>query len=330
MSTEQPRLRWFTGLDDLEDLVSGTGLKVIPSDPTSAKTLEPGEFIRLSPDDASRCGLRLRMPDDAEAVTKAVAATGLPAEAVKVVVIAEDTFLKERCFVLGPVDPVALTGEHVLASLGGTRVRALQNPFAGFELRLVYVLDRDLDHGIARRPHRKGTILAKSVWQVKGQRDIGGLTPQPLDQKTREDAKLPPGTVLFLKVDGDLLVADDLDALTVYVHEGLYNRLASARGAERTLILQQLSIDAVIQLAFLMSKQMDATFEWDGQHGAALRLLNRLVRELTPARHHLVAKDFARKLHSEPEWVGAVLSGTRRQAVKLIRLFEDPDNAEEQ
>src|SRR4051794_4976080 len=116
MSTEHPVERWFTGLEGLEVLASECQLRVVESDFGSTE-YPPGTTLRLSVEEVARIGLRLIMPSDLEAIAVAVEQTHLPPDSVKVVVIAEDRFLKERVIVHGPVSASELQGEVVLTKV---------------------------------------------------------------------------------------------------------------------------------------------------------------------------------------------------------------------
>lgn len=328
MSTERSHTRWFTGLEGLERLAQLFTLAVYEPDMT-VTTLASGDTIRLASHDIPKLGLRLVPPDDRATLDKAIRDTGWgdDVDAIKVVLIAEDRFLKERQFLTGtPLDPTEALEELTIATVSGPRPPALQNPFGGFEVQLVFVLNRDLDHRIARRPHRKGTILARAAWEVRGERDAGGLEPLPLLEAKRRDEGLPAGTLLFVEPPDDLLNADHLGGLSIYIHEGLYKRLAQARGAERTAVLQQLSNDAMCQLVYLAAAQVEPGVDIDVDASAALRLLHRRV---VAGGARMNKDQFAHKLRHEPHCLVAVLSGLEGQANRLLKMFDDNEGPEE-
>lgn len=328
MNTERSHTRWFIGLEGLEELARRFTLAVYEPDMT-VTTLAPGETLRVASHDIPKLGLKLVPPDDAAALGRAIAETDLgeSVNAIKVVLIAEDRFLKERQFLTGKaLDPTEDLKELTIATVNGPRPEALQNPFGGFELQLVFVLARDLDHGIARRPHRKGTILARAAWEVRGERHTGGLEPLPLHEAKRRDEALPVGTLLFVEPPDELLNAEHLGGLSVYIHEGLYKRLAQARGAERTTVLQQLSNDAMCQLVYLAAAQVEPGVDIDVDASAALRLLHRRV---IAGGARIDKGQFAHKLRYEPHWLVAVLSGLEGQANRLLKMFDDNEGPEE-
>lgn len=324
MSTEQPVQRWFTGLEGLEALALGARLRVTESD-FSQTDLEANDTMRLPVDEVGRIGLRLLLSPDLDAIGEAVKMTNLNPEDVKVLVIAEDRFLKERTILIDPELASFLSGETIITKVDEPRKSALANPFNGFELSLIYVLGQDCEATIARRPHRKGTILASASWTIRGQRDAAGLDPLPLKEDVLDKAKLPKGTLLYVESDGELLLEDDLRSVKVYVHEGLLKRVAQGRGADRTTVLQQLSIDALVQLVYLVARQIEPDYVWDGQGSAALRLIQTLLKDLgRPASTDSIAA----LVRDETQRVVAIVSGAGKQAARLMNMFDEIDQTE--
>ena len=170
MSTENPFIPIFDGLGGLQTLVDRLVLDVRSTKAAYADQLEPGGLIRLPAHDLRRIGLKLRSDWTDDEVRTATAEASLGLEQVAFIVTAEDGFLKERLQLGDPLPATSLPRELTLVGYNGDRREALRNQHRGFTLDVHLVLENDIDP-VPFRPHRKGTILARSTFKVRPQRD---------------------------------------------------------------------------------------------------------------------------------------------------------------
>ncbi len=325
MSTERKMVRPFVGLEKLEDLAARVRLKVVDSG-NDLQVLEAGANAWFPRRDVAELGLELVFDWTEGEIIEAAKQARIPIDRIEVYLIAEDGFLKERA-VLDHWSIAATESSFVLAQRRQGRARALQNPNSGFDLSVVAVLVDEMAERLLFRPHRKGTILAQTEFGIRGEAATGSFKLQPLTDEVRAVPKLPISTVLYVKIEGDLLHTEDMaGAVDVYVNEQLYGALDATRAPGRALVLQQLAIDAWCQIVHVLRGEMGEEFEWDGKTGAALRGLFGLAKTLRPT----ITKDaLIALIGTSPEELCALLSGAGRQAGLLMKLVEVADEGDE-
>jgi hypothetical protein len=321
MSTERPIVRPFTGLEKFEELAASLHLDV--RDVTNTVTrLEPSTTARYANHEVAGLGLALHLGWDADEIAAAAEAARISTDSIGCLLIAEDSFLKERV-VLESWAVTDVPPSWVIAERGGGRCPALSNPFGGFDLEVVIVLQEELTERLVFRPHRKGTVLAAAHFAVRSSGNGSGLDPVPLDEDTRRSQGLPPGTVLFVEANGELWDAEDMSTVvTVYVNEALLGSLATSRGPERALVSRQLAIDTWSQIVMLLSREAADHGEWNGSTGAALRGLLALVK----AQSAVTPEKLDELIRDRPEVLCAMVSGAMRHAKSLSALLDGPES----
>ena len=326
MSTENPVLRSFKGLGPFEDLVDRVRLEV--TDSSLIPVLhEPVATYRFPVAEIAHLGLRLLFDWTPDELAEAARSARVPLDRVRLHVIVEDSFLKERESVRAGGFAASEVPERLeLSARGGPRAAALRNRNTGFEIHVAWVLAEPMEEVLAFRPHRKGTILADTSFVIRSERNDQGLDPIPLDAQTRDHNGLSAHTVLFVECDGSLLDEEDLArVVTIYVHEQLYAAMMG-RGPEKTAIVQQLALEAWSQIVHVVRDELTDDFEWDGTSGAALRLLYRLVKGERPK---LTTAEFMALLRKDPRVICALLSGVAGQAKLLLKVVGDADTKED-
>lgn len=323
-NTERPIVRAFKGLVGLEALVVETSLQVrcLGREP---EILRPYDACWVAAAQVCELGLRLEIPWLANEVAAACAMADLTPQQVRVCIIAEDRFLKERV-VLGEWPIADVPAPCVITESGQARERAMSNPFEGFTLLVAIVLAEEQADHRPRRPHRKGTILASATFSVRVDRSIGGLDPKRLDAQTREDHDLPAATLIFVEVEDELLEAEDIGAvLSIYINENLYDSLGRSRTHERSIVLRQLAMDAWFQVIHRLSAELPDGYTWEEHRGALMRSLFGLTKKV---RKKLTEDEFIQLLGREPNKLCALISASGRQVSDLVTLVEPAEETE--
>jgi len=317
VSTENPIIRNFDGLEGLEELASRLRLKVrvaLGIDPTE---LEPGSTLRLPAHDLRKVGLELAGGWELAELEDAAAAADIALGDVAAVVVAEDGFLKERRVVLGPVPAIELLAEPRLAGYSAERDVVLQNSERGFSIEVHFILVEERPPR-PYRPHRKGTILASARFAVRSTRDSGGIDPRPLTEEKIEEFGLSKRSVLFLDHDGPLVQLEHLDgSLDVYINEELLAAASHHRGNDRDAVIGGLAAEAMCQLVYIIHQELQDTEPPTGDRSAVLRMVRRSLADVDV---RLTLPEVAEYVKNKPAVVAGLLSGVDRRAQRLLSI----------
>jgi hypothetical protein len=294
MSTETPRVRNFIGLDDLEKLTNCFELAVNLGFGNQF-SIQNGEVAPVVPGDIRDIGLSLNTKTDTAQLLEAIGNAGLKAEEVSLYVIAEGRFLKNRDLIFGA--PVLHLEDSIsLSQWKGPRPDSMNDRKHGFELQVVFALNKSIEH-VPLRPRRLGTILADASFGIKPTKIGEGFTPLPLTDEVRAD-RLPKGTILWVEPLGELFEAENLDdAVSIYIDEDLHNDIGTLRTKESRTIQVQLALEALAQIVFL----------------AAAELAN---REITDSDEQSV---FGQYLFSQLQKVAGSRISTPRDALLIVK-----------
>lgn len=324
MSTENPMIPIFQGLEGFEELMSRARLRVRSSLIEEATSLEPGSSIRMPSTDLRKVGLELVLDWEPQEVLEAANLADLGPYEVAFVVVAEDGFLKERTIVAGPVPAPEAAQVVKLAGFGGDRPAAMMNSGNGFNVEVYFVLSSGQTPR-PLQPHRKGTILGSATFGIKPTRDSGGLDPKPLTAELIEKFDLSPKSLLYLDYDGPIVELEHLDgALDVYVNEQLLVAASKHRGDERDAILISLAVEAMCQLVHVVSRELETVTPPEGDNSAVLRMIRRM---LSDAGRKVGTDEIADLIKNRPLFVTGLISGHLGRAQQLLTVIAgDNDN----
>ena len=327
MSTENPIIPNFDGLEGFEELASRLRMNVRVALAADPEQLEPGSTIRLPSFDFRKIGVELSHDWAEGEVAGAAAQAHLSDAQIDVVVIAEDGFLKERTIVAGPAPASDFPSSAKLAPYNGERAAAMQNSDRGFALGVHMVLGSERDPK-PFQPHRKGTILASAQFQVRATRDTGGLDPKPLTDDKIVEFELSKNSVLFVHCDDDMVTLEHLEGqLEVYVNEALLAAASHQRTDERDAVMNGLAIEAMGQLVHHVSRELETISPPDGDGSAVLRMIR---RSLADAGVKKSADEVVELVRNDPFRVVGLLSGLDHRAQRLLSVVAGEEEREEE
>ena len=330
MSTENPIIRPFDGLEELEELAGDLRLSVRTNLRDEPMLLESDELVRLASHDLRRIGVAVRHNWKQDRIASAVAAARLKPDQVDVVVTVEDSFLKERVVAApGRVPIMALTDTLKLAAHDGRdRPEAMQNSRRGFDVEVHIILNDDIKP-LTFRPHRLGTVLARSKFKIRSSRDSGGLDPKPLTTERIKDFEVTAKTVLYVDCEDVLELQELGQGLGIYVNEKLLATLSHQRGTEKDVVLGSLAVEALSQIALATHTALhDAGMtDWNGEGYPVLRLLQ---ANLKKAGRNLDPDSIVTMLRDKPLTVAGLFSGLDRRNQRLLELVAGEDGDQQQ
>lgn len=327
MSTENPVIPNFDGLEGFEELASRLRLHVRVALAADPEQLEPGATIRLPSFDFRKIGIELVHDWTDGEVDGAAKQANLGDARIDVVVIAEDSFLKERKIVAGPTSGCDFPSRSPLAPYNGERPTAMQNSERGFALVVHLVLAAEREPK-PFQPHRKGTILASARFQVRATRDTGGLDPKPLTEDKINEFELSSRSVLYVHCDDDMVTLEHLEGqLEVYINEALLAAASHQRTDERDAVMNGLAVEAMGQLVHRVSRELESIVPPEGDGSAVLRMIR---RSLVDAGVKKSADEVVELVRDEPFRVVGLLSGLDHRAQRLLSVVAgDEERGEE-
>jgi hypothetical protein len=212
------------------------------------------------------------------------------------------------------------------------RPRALRGPVGGCDIRVYFCLARQFPPR-ALHPWRKGTWLGKQEFQLRT--DLGGVgfTPVRLTDELRGELGLDPQVTKYARVDPEVSVFDaevPADAVSVYIDEGLLDRLAVVANSPIGKQLQrQLFLDAVWAIAMRAIAEISAddglghadVDEFDGSlvHGV-VEMVGGRTKDSAGARSR---NDRYRQLVEDPARFLSNLESRLASRRDVMDLFED-------
>jgi hypothetical protein len=326
VSTENPVIPNFDGLEGFTELASRLRLHVRVALAADPEELEPGSTIRLPSFDFRKVGVELVHDWTDGEIAGAAAQAHLADPLIDVVVIAEDGFLKERTIVAGPTPGSDFPDRSQLAPYNGERPAAMQNSERGFSLVVYLVLASEREPK-PFQPHRKGTILASAQFQVRSTRDTGGLDPRPLTVDKIIDFELSENSVLYVHCDDDMVTLEHLEGqLEVYVNEALLAAASHQRSDERDAVMNGLAIEAMGQVVHQVSRELETIVPPEGDGSAVLRMIR---RSLAAAGVKKSSDEVVQLVRDDPFRVTGLLSGLDRRAQRLLSVVAGDDEEED-
>jgi len=263
MSTENPRISNFIGLEHFDALFTKVGLGVFDGQQWS-KLNHESDKLECAQELIPYVGLQIENKVTLAEWSSAAALAGLESADLDLIVVAEDPFLKQRDVLLRR--PLGEFEELVeLAGFEKRRSPSLMNSKSGLSIEAAIILRSGIEPRPGR-PHRAGTRLTSMIFRVRSHPDAGGINPLPLTPEIISDNKLNTKTEIWVQQNGSLLNADVLkEAFKIYVSYDLLAALTLRRsGPEHDYIGSVLAVTACQQIALLLSGELsqDPTFQW--------------------------------------------------------------------
>lgn len=324
MSTENPIISNFIGLQGLQGALEKITLVVNDNGSVSVMSAEFDRNDNFDPASISRLGLTLNIGIDEPSLVAASEEARLQVEDIKLAVVAEDPFLKERDLIYFE-DVSANLGEIKLYSRGGIRPRSMLNSSEGLRIEVYLVLGENIEI-LPGRPYREGTKLAGLKFRLTSYPEAGGITLHELTEIVRNDNGLSKKTQLFVEKSGELLGSSSLgEAITVYAESKLLHALRGARsGLEYSFIATGLAIHTTQQIAYMLSSELNAdpSFVWGDEEQAVLSFIHQKLNEVTRVGKPKPSKDEAvRLLREEPQTVVALITALHDYAKDARNLL---------
>jgi hypothetical protein len=173
--------------------------------------------------------------------------SGIPADAVSLLIVATTPFLKTTAVVFEHRLSALETLDRTVVLTEPERPTPLRAPFNGFVTDTFLLLNRDLPPA-PLRPHGLGTWLAHGRFRIETNLAPALLPPTPLTDELRQKLELQPKTIRYLDF-GDHDVFDpyrEQDQPTFYVDDQLLAQLNARKTSPSSKAIQmQLAYDFV-------------------------------------------------------------------------------------
>jgi len=319
MSSETPIIRNFKGLGGFEALIRQSGLIVNQGYGNSA-TLEVGDTITIPAVELRGLGMSIEVPWSDSERDKAILESGLTAEDIDLVVIAESGFLKNRD-VLKVINISNVQKLEILVGYMKIRDDVLLDKRHGFNIHLFLALNKQIPH-IPLRPRRMGTILAQAEFAIRPTKLGNGLRPKPLTEEIISQYGLSKTSVVFVAQETSLLETDAIDeAVSIYLNEELFNSLGQLRSPEAKLLQTVFAIDALKQIIYLVSKELGK--EQIRQTDIDSTIVTFLHQQLVAAQGKNAATkaENAKMIKDEPNQAAALVSSLKTQKASFMALI---------
>jgi hypothetical protein len=266
VSTENPVISNFRGLEKFQELIDQVVLEVFDADSGGWFQLErDGDKFRCHGSDIPNLGIRILAPNDEKKFSETCDTADIDPDDVIFVVRTDASFVRERHF---PIKMKAKEVQGVMAVVesGGTRPRSLQDHRRGAVVEVAFLLDRDLLPKPGR-PFRRGTRLSSKSFFIRPLPDAHGIDPLPLTEEVIGEHNLPPKTVLFVDFHGSLLDNTPFsEVIQVYADAKLLEELTIRRkGPAYDFIGTQLAVEACQQIVSAAATEilMTPNFIWE-------------------------------------------------------------------
>jgi hypothetical protein len=332
MSTENPVLRPYDGLDQLNQLQTRLRLSVQTFE---VENCDVGERVEVSPVDLRGVGLRLESQWSQVEVADAISQTGIPIDAIEVVIVVDGRFLKRRELIKTVQLADLINGVNIVERHDSNRPIAMLDKRHGFLVEVNVVLGRELPR-IPLRPWRKGTILATSSFRIATNEDDSGLDPEPLTADIIREYKLSRNSHVFVLVEtDDLLGLDSLNGnLRVFVNEELYEECSSNRNLATIHHMQSVAVGAISQIVHLVSAELSNRTdleELQSDPPAIIRLIETSLLEVTDHKSVMPVDSLVETIKTDPQRVIAVLSAAGGLVWSWLDQIKDrEDNGDEE
>ncbi len=325
MNRESPIVRPWENLELVQALLDKCNLFVTSKFGLPA-TLKSNQPMRVDFEEIRELGLTLLPQWGDSDIKKALGKIDLLANDIKVTVIADSSFLKNR-FVLYSELLSKVPSQVLLAEQSKARNEALLDRRNGFQIEVSLILVKErAPKSLA--PYRKGSILAETSFGIKPIPNLNGLSPKPLDEVTAKRLKLPMSTEVVVFPECALLEIDTFEGnLTIYMNEGIYNLCANRKDKWVEQYLSSLALAALCQLVYLVSAELTSV---DIERYRLNEPLVISVLKKSFAKAHakplIAGRDFVEVVKNEPYLVAAALSGIGQNVAKWQSLLENELN----
>ena len=191
MNRESPIVRPWENLELVQELLENSNL-VVNSKFGLPMTLKSNQIMRVDFEEIRELGLTFLPQWGHSEIKKALGKIDMSADDIKLTVIADSSFLKNR-FVIFSELLSKVPSQVVLAEQSKARHEALLDRKHGFQIEVSLTLVKErAPKSLA--PYRKGSILAETSFGIKPNPNLNGLSPKALDAKAARDLKLPMST----------------------------------------------------------------------------------------------------------------------------------------
>ena len=325
MNRESPIVRPWENLGLVQALLDKCNL-VVTSKFGLPLTLNSNQIMRVDFEEIRELGLTFLPQWSHSDIKKALAKIDMSADDIKLTVIADSSFLKNR-FVIYSELLSKVPSQVLLAEQSKTRNEALMDRKNGFQIEVSLTLVKErAPKSLA--PYRKGSILAETSFGIKPNPNLNGLNPKPLDAKTARDLKLPMSTELAVIAECELLEIDTFEGnLTIYMNEGIFNLCANRKDKLVDQYLSSLALVALGQLVYLVSAELqNVDIEpYRKKEPLVISILKKSFKKAN-AKPLIAGGDFIQAVKDSPSKIAAALSGIGQNASKWQTLLDNESN----
>jgi hypothetical protein len=259
-SSEQRTIRPYNGVDQVQSVLDSVRLRWGPDEVVGGGYTSVSESGYLNDSVLLLLGSNDETAEDwLTDLTHAIPETGLQPEDVDLMLVASSSYLKISEILIS--QPICdLTAETPKLNLTrGTRPHSFQTPFHGCRISVFLILN-NTQAKVRFRPHRKGTWLAKTMFEVKT--DVGeiGFNPIPLTPELRRapEINLPEGTMRYVVPSDPLDPAVGDEDVSVYIDIDLLTASTTNPNSPAARALQhQIFLDAIAAITCEASRDLN-------------------------------------------------------------------------
>ena len=322
MSSESPVVRPWENLESVQALLDKCNL-VVTSKFGLPTTLKSNQPMRVDFEEIRELGLTL-LPQWANSdIKKALGKIDISADDLKLTVIADSSFLKNR-FVIYSELLSKVPSRVLLAEQSKARNEALLDRKNGFQIEVSLTLVKErVPKSLA--PYRKGSILAETSFGIRPSPNLNGLSPIALDAITAKRLKLPMSTEVAVIAECALLDIDTFEGnLKIYMNEGIYNLCANRKDKWVDQYLSSLALVALCQLVYLVSAELQSVDieRYRLNEPLVISVLKKSFAKAN-AKPLIAGSDFIEVIKKEPSLIAAALSGIGQNAANWQSLLDN-------
>lgn len=322
MSSESPVVRPWENLESVQALLDKCNL-VVTSKFGLPTTLKSNQPMRVDFEEIRELGLTL-LPQWADSdIKKALGKIDMSADELKLIVIADSSFLKNR-FVIYSELLSKVPSRVLLAEQSKARNEALLDRKNGFQIEVSLTLVKErVPKSLA--PYRKGSILAETSFGIRPSPNLNGLSPIALDAITAKRLKLPMSTEVAVIAECALLDIDTFEGnLKIYMNEGIYNLCANRKDKWVDQYLSSLALVALCQLVYLVSAELQSVDieRYRLNEPLVISVLKKSFAKAN-AKPLIAGSDFIEVIKKEPSLIAAALSGIGQNAANWQSLLDN-------
>lgn len=322
MNRESPIVRPWENLELVQELLENSNL-VVNSKFGLPMTLKSNQIMRVDFEEIRELGLTFLPQWGHSEIKKALGKIDMSADDIKLTVIADSSFLKNR-FVIFSELLSKVPSQVVLAEQSKARHEALLDRKHGFQIEVSLTLVKErAPKSLA--PYRKGSILAETSFGIKPNPNLNGLSPKPLDAEKSRKLKLPMSTELAVIAECELLEIDTFEGnLTIYMNEGIFNLCANRKDKWVDQYLSSLALVALGQLVYLVSAELQ-NVDIEQYRLKEPLVISILKKSFTKAHAKplIAGIDFIQAVKEKPNEIAAALSGIGQNAAKWQSLLDN-------